>query len=399
MWWLTIPVLIYSAGLFILWLTLTRRGKAVAPGIAGIARVSVIVSARNEQKHISNLLWSLVRQDYPNDLLEIIIVNDNSTDRTPIIVSEFIEDNKDKPGPKIRLIYNPFSGKKKAVRYGIEKASGEIIITTDADCVVGPGWVSSHASWYRARPIERAKTDRNSPAGPTPDDDSQLTDTVRVSDADMVLASVYQEPARGFWSQFGVFEFSALQAITQAAAEAGSPVMCNAANMSFRREVYLRHSGELREDLPSGDDMFLLEAVMRGGGAAMHDGRSTAAVETAGAVTAAALLRQRARWASTALHLRGAPVITLATATAACNAAVTAAAAASCFSAAYLPVVAAMYGIKAIPDFLLISREMKKRGNRIRVMQFIGSELLYPFYFLVVWVMSRFPSSRKFRGK
>jgi hypothetical protein len=212
----------------------------------------------------------------------------------------------------------------------------------------------------------------------------------------MVLASVFHKPAGGFWSQFGAFEFSALQAITEAAALAGRPVMCNAANMSFRRDVYLRHAGELREDLPSGDDMFLLEAVMRGGGAARHDGRSAAAVETAGAVTAVALLRQRARWASKALHLRGTSVIALATATAACNAALTAAAVAACFSVAYLPVVAAMYGIKTVPDYLLIAREMKKRGNRMRMMQFIASELVYPFYFITVWMMSLFPPSRKF---
>ncbi len=399
MWWLILPVAVYSAGLLILWRILARRREAVVPDNAYAATVSVVVAARNEENHIANLLGRLVRQDYPDEFLEIIVVNDNSTDRTPILVSEFIDSLRNKPGPRMRLIYNPFSGKKRAVRYGIEKAAGNIILTTDADCVVGPGWVRSHASWYRARPTGRVKTDGDSPAGTTPADDNQLTDAATVPDADIVLASVYHEAAGGFWPQFGVFEFSALQAITEATAVAGFPVMCNAANMSFRREVYLRYSGELREDLPSGDDMFLLEAVMRGGGAAMHDGRSTAAVETAGAVTAAALLRQRARWASKALHLRGAPVITLATATAACNAAVTAAAVASCFSAAYLPVVAAMYGIKAIPDFLLISREMKKRGNRIRVMQFIGSGLLYPFYFLVVWVMSRFPSSRKFRGK
>ncbi|MHC1733513.1 MAG: glycosyltransferase, partial [Bacteroidales bacterium] len=199
MWWLILPVVVYSSGLIILWLTLTRRGKAVVSDSAGDARVSVIVSARNEQKHIINLLGSLVRQDYPVDLFEIIIVNDNSTDRTPIIISEFIEDNKDRPGPRIRLIYNPFSGKKRAVRYGIEKAAGEVILTTDADCIVGPGWVRSHASWYNE-------------GGPA-----------------MVLATVIQRPDMGFWSQFGAFEFSALQAITEAAVMAGFPVMCNAA--------------------------------------------------------------------------------------------------------------------------------------------------------------------------
>ncbi|MDX9728376.1 MAG: glycosyltransferase [Bacteroidales bacterium] len=397
MWWLTLPVLIYSAGLIILWLILIRREEAVVPDVTSPARVSVIVAARNEENQITKLLGSLVIQDYPDNLLEIIIVNDNSTDRTPIAVSEFISSLSNKSGPRMRLIYNPFSGKKRAIRYGIEKAAGEIIVTTDADCIVGSGWVRSHASWYRARLSVSDAGYKGSPPENAPAGDYQLPLTDRAVDADMVLASVFQKPAGGFWSQFGAFEFSALQAITEAAALAGHPVMCNAANMSFRRDVYLRHAGELREDLPSGDDMFLLEAVMRGGGAATHDGRSAAAVKTAGAVTAVALLRQRARWASKALHLRGTSVIALATATAACNAALTAAAMAACFSVAYLPVVAAMYGIKAVPDYLLIAREMKKRGNRMRVMHYIVSELVYPFYFIAVWMMSLFPPSRKFK--
>ena len=369
MWWLILPVIIYSAGLLVLHLILIRRRNPSDYPVAGLPKVSVIVAAKDEEQNLPALLESLARQDYPSYLLEVIIVNDNSTDRTPVLVSEFIAGLNETESPRMRLIYNPFSGKKRAVRYGIEKSSGEVIITTDADCRVGIAWVRTHATWYAAE-------------GP-----------------DMVLAPVVQKPRGGFWPQFGAYEFAALQAVTEAAAEAGCPVMCNAANMSFRREVYLRHAGELREDLPSGDDMFLLEAVMRGGGAARHDGRSAAAVETAGAVTAAALLRQRARWASKATHLRSPQTLTLAAATAACNAAVTAAALASCFSAAYLPLVAAMYGIKAIPDYLLISGEMKKRGNRMRVIQFIVSELLYPFYFMVVWVMSMFPSSRRFAGK
>ncbi|MDM8003844.1 MAG: glycosyltransferase, partial [Bacteroidota bacterium] len=285
------------------------------------------MAARNEEKSLPSLLDSLARQDYPSDLFEVIIVNDNSTDRTPVVVSEFIADLKDRQGPCMRFIYNPFSGKKRAVRYGIEKASGEVIITTDGDCTMGPEWVRRHALWY---------------AG---------------GGAEMVLAPVVQRPARGFWSHFGVFEFSALQAITGASAVAGHPVMCNAANMSFRRDVFLKHADELRPDLQSGDDMFLLAAVMRDGGAVRHDGSGAAAAETAAAVTVAALLRQRARWASKAFRLRSAPTLTLAAATAACNPALAPAAVASVVWAKFIPVAAAMYAIKAVPDYLLIVSE------------------------------------------
>ena len=455
MWWLTFPVIIYSTGLLVLWVFIVRRGRdehraAVslpevsvvvaagdenkAPEPVALPKVSVVVAARNEEKSITGLLESLALQDYPQELLEVIIVNDNSTDRTPIVVSEFISSRKGQPGARIRLIYNPFSGKKRAMRYGIEKSGGEIILTTDADCIAGPGWVRSHATCYgRARSesvsspamadcggdrsnifadtavsgeVEDGGIDRSNIFADTAvygEAASDQTQSLHSRDREnlpaMVLAPVYQKPGKGFWSHFGVYEFSALQAITEATAVAGHAVMCNAANMSFRRESYLRHADELRPDLPSGDDMFLLQAVMRDGGTVMHHGRSAAAVETAAAVSAAALLRQRARWASKAFHYRDTPTLTIAAATAACNAAVTAAAVMACFSVEYVPAVAAMYGIKIIPDYLMIAGEMKKRGGRVQMISFIASEFVYPFYFIVLGVMSLFPSARRFRGR
>jgi len=429
MWWLAIPVIVYSLGLLALWFILVRHSKGTSAGDEGLAegrtaagtpvdeglsevsavantpfdaalpKVSVVVAARNEEKHLPALLESLVLQDYPAELLEVIIVNDNSTDRTPIVVSGFISSRRDQPGPLIRLIYNPFSGKKKAVRHGIEKAAGMIILTTDADCNAGPEWVRSHAEWYLSGFSGRSEADSRLQAEGSSSGEKQRRATCRGGDPDMVMASVFQVPIRGFWSLFDVYEFSALQALTEATALAGHPVMCNAANMSFRRDVYLRYAGELRPDLPSGDDMFLLEAVMRGGGAVRHDGRMAAAVETAGAVTAAAMLRQRARWASKALHLRGAPTLILSAATAACNAAVTAAAVTACISVEYMPLAAAIYAVKAVPDYLLIAGEVIKRGNRIKAVPFLVSEIIYPFWFMVVALMSLIPGSGGFRGR
>ena len=121
MCWLIIPVVIYSAGIFGLWLVLQRKRDEDLPAAPGKVRISVVVAARNEEKTIVTLLDSLEEQDYPKDLLEVIIVNDNSTDRTPIVVSEFIAQHRPQPGVNIRLIYNPFQGKKSAVRHAIEK--------------------------------------------------------------------------------------------------------------------------------------------------------------------------------------------------------------------------------------------------------------------------------------
>jgi hypothetical protein len=49
-----------------------------------------------------------------------------------------------------------------------------------------------------------------------------------------------------------------------------------------------------------------------------------------------------------------------------------------------------------VPDYLIIARNIKKRGERIPVIQFLASELIYPFYFMTVAILSIFPASRRF---
>jgi len=369
MYWLIVPVAIYSVGIFTLWLILQRKHEEDQPAVPGNMPVSVVIAARNEEKTIATLLDNLAQQDYPGDLLEVIVVNDNSTDRTPIVVSEFISRKRQHPAVNIRLIYNPFRGKKSAVRYAIEKSAGELIVMTDADCSVVPGWVSAYAAFFAS------------------------------GNADMIVGEVYQKPGRGFASYFGSFEFSALQAITESAIRAGRPVMCSAANMAIRKDIYLRHAGDLRNDLASGDDIFLLHAVKRSGGIIMHIGGGAAAAVTAGAVTVAALLRQRARWASKAYYYSDAATLTLAAATAACNAAVAAAAAVSVISVKYLPLLGLLYSIRLIPDLLITYRNFKKREEHPPLFLFIFSELIYPFYFITVALLTLLPRSRQFRTR
>jgi cellulose synthase/poly-beta-1,6-N-acetylglucosamine synthase-like glycosyltransferase len=349
-----------------MWLILQEKRGADQPVTNGKARVSVVVACRNEEKNITTLLRSLAEQNYPADLLEIIVVNDNSTDRTPIVVSEFIAEHRRHPGIDIKLIYNPFQGKKSAIRHGVTKSAGEFILMTDADCVVAPGWVSAYAVIFKA------------------------------GNEDMIVGEVFQKPEKGFASRFGSFEFSALQSITEAAVAAGHPLMCNAANMAVRKDLYLKHAGSLRNDLPSGDDVFLLHAVKRAGGSISYAGGRAAAVVTAGAVTAAALLRQRARWASKAYYYRDTATVTLAAATVACNAAVTAVAAASIISVRYLPLLTLLYAIRLGPDLLITYRNFKKREEHPPLLLFLLSEILYPFYFITVALLTLLPRSRRF---
>ncbi|MDZ4182978.1 MAG: glycosyltransferase, partial [Candidatus Cloacimonadaceae bacterium] len=110
------------------------------PRDASIKGISVIIAARNEEGNLPRLLASLGALDYPDDLYEIIIVNDHSTDGSMRILSEFDGKNNlrviDWQGSRTGL-----TGKKAAIQCGIEAARYDILAFTDADCVVPQTWL------------------------------------------------------------------------------------------------------------------------------------------------------------------------------------------------------------------------------------------------------------------
>lgn len=91
--------------------------------------VSVIVPCYNESKTLANCIQSLLDQSYTE--YEIIIVNDGSTDTTPIIARRFAREYR----PRIRLINKSNGGKASALNRGIARSRGEIIVCVDADSI------------------------------------------------------------------------------------------------------------------------------------------------------------------------------------------------------------------------------------------------------------------------
>lgn len=107
-------------------------------------RVSIIVPAFNEEAGIRDTIESLLMINYPTDMLEIIVVNDGSTDRTADIAREYAE------GRKIILINNEENeGKSRSLNRGIEKASGELIACIDADTVVEKDILRKVTGYFR----------------------------------------------------------------------------------------------------------------------------------------------------------------------------------------------------------------------------------------------------------
>ncbi len=99
-----------------------------------------------------------------------------------------------------------------------------------------------------------------------------------------------------------VIEYTALQALTIRTAKRGRAILCSGANLIVRRDVWLEAEPHLHPEIPSGDDMFLLEYCKRTGRTiAVSEAENMTATVTA-QPTLHALLRQRMRWAGKAPH-------------------------------------------------------------------------------------------------
>ena len=105
-----------------------------------------------------NCLNDIIHQKYPKELFEIIVVDDFSEDNTIEVVENFIKTNNVQ---NIRLLNQHYSllltpnsrlmGKKAALNWAINEATGELIITTDADCRMGNNWLRTIADYYTTK--------------------------------------------------------------------------------------------------------------------------------------------------------------------------------------------------------------------------------------------------------
>ena len=134
-------------GIATLWLLLgmTRR----YPQSAILPSVSLVICLRNEEQNLPDLLSALHNLNYPVDKLEIILVDDRSSDATPELLENFPQSS---PFPVLIETLNSdvpgFPGKTGALIRGLERATGEIYVLTDADTYPHPGWIRHLVSHF-----------------------------------------------------------------------------------------------------------------------------------------------------------------------------------------------------------------------------------------------------------
>lgn len=319
--------------------------------------ISIVIACRNEQENLPGLLWSIAMQDYPEELFEVIIVNDNSTDRTLTVASEFSLLGN------IQTINNQGAGKKLAIRTGINIAKGILIITTDADCTMGKKWLRTIAAFY-----EQEK-------------------------ASLIICPVRIGNMPGFFGRFQSLEFLSLQGITAGSAKSGNGTMCNGANLAFEKDAYMNHLAELHDEIATGDDVFLLHSLKRDSKAKILWLESTdAMVITCPSPTLNAFFRQRKRWISKANAYRDTYSVILGFVTFVTILLYTGTLMEGIFNREHLKIFLMIFLLKSLPDFLILINTAKRYGDGKLMKWFLPAQVIYPFYVLGVIL---YPISKK----
>ncbi len=260
----------YAAALLVTLLGLFRL-SAIPRQKDLTSSVSIIIPVRNEEQNIGRCLDSLVKQDYPRKLLEIIVVDDHSSDRTAEVVSSHLGENVQLLSTK-----GPFTeGKKAAIEMGIRHSRGELIFTTDGDCVVPSTWIKGMVSYF-------------SPA------------------VGMVAGRTEFSRAkeRSLFHRLQSLEFLGIVAAGAGAVGAGIPATCSGSNLAYRREAFEQTRGFGKgKRLVSGDDDILMQTIHKKTPwrVAFATGPETF-VQTQPADNISLFLQQRARWASKCAH-------------------------------------------------------------------------------------------------
>lgn len=194
--------------------------------------ISLIIPFRNESENILNSLSSIVKLEYSKEKLEVIFVNDFSDDNSVELLYK-----AEKPD-NIKVLsvpdnYSTFQHKKRAIRFGIENSKGEIIVTTDADCIHSPIWLKTLLS--------RFDKETGFVSGPV-----EFTD----------------EPT--LFSSMQKLEFSGLVLTGAGLIGINDPLICNAANIAYRRKAFDLTGGfYYKHSLSSGDDELLMQKIKK----------------------------------------------------------------------------------------------------------------------------------------
>jgi len=353
----------YLLLLLAIWIGMIQLKPAASETISPTTNFSIIVPFRNEAENLAALVTSLKQLDYPTHLFEVIFVDDASRDNSVFVLSEALEDCVF----SFKIIRSKrFSNapKKDAITHAISEAKNSWILTTDADCTVPKKWLQSFDA------------------------------EIQKHDPNMVCGPVIYKSNGSFIQAFQQFDGLSLQAVTMSGFGLNRSILCNGANLGYKKEVFQQVKGFTENNhIASGDDIFMLEKATQLASDSVTFLKTDAAmVTTQPQKSWIQIINQRVRWASKTTKqknwlpkLIGAIVFIV-------NLWIALAWIYAFYNTHFLYFYLFAFFIKIVVDGIVIFSAgysfRKKTSSLKSIFQLIISGLIYPFITVIVFIMS-----------
>ena len=225
-------VSVYFVGYLVLSIGVWRARRTIgrsAEHTTELPTATVLVCARDEEDNIDACVRSLSQLDYPEEKLQLLFVDDKSTDRTPEILADWQARLPNltvhRTGPEIEHL----KGKVNALTQGMDVATGEFVLITDADSHVDPNWAREYVRHY-----ER---------------DTGMVASITLLDED------------GFFDSMQSLDWAYLLGMAAAGANLDAPISVIGNNMSVRREAYESVGGYRQIPFSITEDQALMKAI------------------------------------------------------------------------------------------------------------------------------------------
>lgn len=322
---------------------------------------TIVVPFRNEAKNLNNLLNSLSNLNYPKELIEIIMIDDDSKDNSSSIFIRWRMKNDEIDTTLLENLRLSNSPKKDAITRAIPIVKNQWIITTDADCEVKPNWLLTYDNYIQNNNFE------------------------------MIAAPVVYKTKNNWFHHFQQLDLLSLQGTTIGSFGIGKPFMCNGANFAYTKKLFQELDGfEGNNSFSSGDDVFLLQKAIQKHPEKVSFLKSKAAIVTTKPENDFfKLFIQRVRWGSkTSGYLNSYPKI-LALVVLTINAIICYGFIGVIFSFFNWKLFILLFGIKYFTDLILLYKS-NKFLNKNRFFIPLATSIVYPFFTTAVGIYSLF---------
>jgi len=330
---------------------------------------TIVIPFRNEAKNLPKLLESISNLNYPHKMIEIILVDDFSTDNSERICIQWRMKYEHLDTTLLENLHLSYSPKQDAIGRAMPIAKHDWIVTTDADCIVNKNWLLT------------------------------LDNYIQKNNPEMIVGAVMYRAKNNWFHHFQQLDLMSLQGVTIGSFGIEKPFMCNGANFAYTKNIFSKIGGFGGiSDKASGDDVFLLQKAVNTNKEKVHYLKNNdVIVKTKPENDLYKLFMQRVRWAGKSTGYKSSYARFLAVVVLLMNTSLVYGLLFMVYGCFDWRILLIAFLIKYIVDYIMLY----KSNAYLRKGKFfvpIASSVIYPFFSSLVGIYSLF-GSFKWKGR